>query len=466
MSSDKKHLGIVICGHVDAGKSTTTGHLLFELGGINDREIEKLKAEAEAMGKGSFAFAFFMDTCKEERERGVTIQCRTKEFFTDKYHYSIIDAPGHKDFIKNMISGASQADVALLMVPANKGGFETSIAKGNHKKQEVQGQTRQHARLIHLLGIEQLIVGINKMDSSSVNYSEERYTEIKNEVKKMLEKIGYKTKKIPFIPMSGYLGENLTRKSDKMPWYKGFNVKIKKNEISGHTLLDALNNVVKQPKRQPDKPFRLPVSGVLKIKGVGDVITGRIEQGTLNKNDEICFAPSNISGCRAFTIEMHHRNHDTAAPGDNVGVNVKGLKPGFMPKTGDIMYKKSDPNPPGIVQSFTVSAVCQSHPGKLKCTDAQGNGGWCPSVHVRTSKAPCQMTKILWKSGKSTANQKIENPTFIEAGDQCEAVFTPKMPWCIDTFKNCKGLGRAAMMDSNSLVMLGMVTDVVYKQNP
>jgi len=463
--TDKKHLGIVICGHVDAGKSTTTGHLLFELGGINEREMAKLKEEAEAQGKGSFAFAFYMDTCKEERARGVTIQCRTKEFFTEKYHYSVIDAPGHRDFIKNMISGASQADVALLMVPANKGGFETSIAKGNHKKNEVQGQTRQHARLINLLGIEQVIVGINKMDAPSVKYSETRYNEIKTEVEKMLSKIGFKTKKIPFIPMSGYLGENLTRVSTEMPWYKGFNVTIKKKEIKGHTLLDALNKVAKPPKRYPDKPFRLPVSGILKIKGVGDVITGRIEQGTLKKGDEIRFAPSNIKGCKAFSIEMHHRSHEQAVHGDNVGINVKGLKLGFFPKTGDIMFLANDTNAPGSVSSFTVSAFCQDHPGQLRCTDKNGNGGWCPSVHVRTSKAPCQMTKILWKSGKSTGGVKIENPLFIETGDQCEAVFTPKTAFCIDTYKNCKGLGRVAMMDSNSLVMLGMVTAVEYKKN-
>jgi elongation factor 1-alpha len=464
-NADKKHLGIVICGHVDAGKSTTTGHLLFELGGINEREMAKLTEEAEAQGKGSFAFAFYMDTCKEERARGVTIQCRTKEFFTDKYHYSVIDAPGHRDFIKNMISGASQADVALLMVPANKGGFEVSIAKGNHKKNEVQGQTRQHARLINLLGIEQVIVGINKMDAPSVKYSETRYNEIKTEVEKMLSKIGFKTKKIPFIPMSGYLGENLTKVSTKMPWYKGYNVKIKKKEIKGHTLIDALNNVAKPPKRHPDKPFRLPVSGILKIKGVGDVITGRIEQGTLTKGDEIRFAPSNIKGCKAFSIEMHHRSHEKAIHGDNVGINVKGLKPGFFPKSGDIMFLSSDPTPPGAVSSFTVAAFCQDHPGQLRCTDAQGHGGWCPSVHVRTSKAPCQMTKILWKQGKSTGGVKLENPLFIESGDQCEAIFTPKTPFCIDTFKNCKGLGRVAMMDSNSLVMLGMVTAVEYKKN-
>ena len=464
-NEDKKHLGIVICGHVDAGKSTTTGHLLFELGGINDREITKLKAEAESLGKGSFAFAFYMDTCKEERARGVTIQCRTKEFFTDNYHYSIIDAPGHRDFIKNMISGASQADVALLMVPANKGGFEVSIAKGNHKKNQVQGQTRQHARLINLLGIEQVIVGINKMDSSSVKYSEDRYNEIKTEVKKMLDKIGFKTKKIPFIPMSGFLGENLTRKSDKMPWYKGFKVTIKKKEIRGFTLLDALNKVVKQPKRHPDKQFRMPVSGILKIKGVGDVVTGRIEQGTLKKGSEIGFAPSNVSGCKVFSIEMHHRCYEQVFPGDNVGVCVKGLKSENMPKSGDIMYITSEPDKPDVVEEFIVTAFCQDHPGQLKCTDANGRGGWCPSVHVRTAKAPCQLVKILWKCGKSTNNAKVENPLFIEAGDQCECVFKPKMAFCVDTYKNCKGLGRVAMMDSNSLVMLGMVNEVKYKDS-
>jgi elongation factor 1-alpha len=251
-------------------------------------------------------FAFFMDRNKDERARGVTIACTTKEFFTDTFHYTIIDAPGHRDFIKNMISGASQADVALLMVPANKGGFETSIARGNHKKGEVQGQTRQHARLCHLLGIEQLIVGINKMDDKSVNYGEERYKEIKSEVEKMLTKIGYKVKKIPFIPMSGWKGDNLNTVSENMKWYKGFEVKIKKDTITGHTLIDALDRVVKPPKRITKKAFRMPVSGVYKIKGVGDVITGRIEQGKITPDTNVIFFPSNIKG-KAFSIEMHHK---------------------------------------------------------------------------------------------------------------------------------------------------------------
>lgn len=456
----KKHLGLVVVGHVDAGKSTTTGHLMFELGGINDRDLEKLKKEAEAQGKASFAFAFFMDKSKDERSRGVTISCTTKEFFTDKYHYTIIDAPGHRDFIKNMISGASQADVALLMVPANRGGFETSIQKGNHKKGEVQGQTRQHARLLHLLGVEQVIVGINKMDDKSVGYAEERYKEIKSEVSKMLTKIGFKVKKIPFIPMSGWRGDNLTIQTDNMPWWEGFTVKPKKKKVSGITLLHALNDVVHVPKRPTKKPFRMPVSGVYKIKGVGDVITGRIEQGQLKPNMLVKFAPTGVGG-KAFSIEMHHKSVPKAGPGDNVGVNVKGLPKENMPKCGDVMFidgEDGDESPPAAAETFRAAVFVQDHPGQLRCS-VDGRGGFTPSIHVRTAKAPCQMLEILWKRGKSTSNVKVENPLYIEAGDEAEVVFAPRMPLCVDAYDVCKPLGRMAAMDSNSLIMLGRVLE-------
>lgn len=476
MAEGKEHLGIVIVGHVDAGKSTTTGHMLFELGGMSERELDKLRKEADAQGKGSFAFAYFMDKQKDERERGVTISCTTKEFFTEKYHYSIIDAPGHRDFIKNMISGAAQADVALLMVPANAGGFETSIAKGNHKKGTVQGQTRQHARLCHLLGIEQLIVGVNKMDEKSCNWSEERFEEIKSEVEKMLTKIGYKTKKIPFIPMSGFLGVNLTDKGNElrdkhMPWYKGWKCTIKKNKLEGMTLLHALNTVTKPPKRDSKKPLRMPVSGVYKIKGVGDVITGRLEQGALKPNDVVAFAPSGIEG-KAFTIEMHHKNVDMASVGDNVGVNVKGLPKDNLPKVGDVMFlaSESDKTKPQQIGEFTAGIFVADHPGKLKPSQKKGEGekmewvgGFTPTIHVRTAKAPCQMKHIKWKMGKSTANQKVDNPAFVEAGDSAEVVFVPKMPFVCTPYDECKPLGRMAAMDSNSLIMLGKITATVIK---
>jgi len=444
---------------------------LFELGGLDERTLTKLKAEAEAQGKASFAFAFFMDKSKDERARGVTISCTTKEFYTDKYHYTIIDAPGHRDFIKNMISGAAQADVALLMVPANKGGFETSIQKGNHKKGEVQGQTRQHARLLHLLGVDQIIVGINKMDDKSVGYKEERYTEIEREVNKMLTKIGFKTKKIPFIPLSGWVGDNLLKKSDNMKWWKGFSVKVKKEKVKGDTLLDALNNVATVPKRPTKEAFRMPVSGVYKIKGVGDVITGRIEQGKLKPGAEVSFAPTNTDG-KCFSIEMHHKNVDSAKPGDNVGVNVKNLVKTNMPKVGDVMFIKGeavDKKPPKAVTEFTAAVFVQDHPGQLKAATEdpknKGNykGGFTPSIHVRTAKSPCQLVKINWKKGKSTAGQKVPNPKFIEAGDEAEVIMRPKMPFCVDSYGDCKPLGRMAAMDSNSLIMLGRIQAVTQK---
>jgi elongation factor 1-alpha len=469
-AGDKTHLGIVIVGHVDAGKSTTTGHLMFKLGGINERDLEKLRKEAQELGKESFLFAFLMDKNKDERARGVTIACTTREFFTPRFHYTIIDAPGHRDFIKNMISGASQADVALLMVPANRGGFETSIAKGNHKKGEIQGQTRQHARLCHLLGIEQLIVGVNKMDDPSVNYSEERYQEIRTEVDKMLTKIGYKTKKIPFIPMSGFRGENLDAPSENMPWWTGFEVKVKKAKVTGITLVDALDTVVQPPKRVTDQPMRMPVSGIYKISGVGDVITGRIEQGSLNPKVDVRFYPSGVRG-KCFSIEMHHKSVELAGPGDNVGVNVKNLKKNNMPHIGDVMCvddPAADPNPPKSVATFTALVFVQDHPGQLKAATQDGTGahrgGFTPSIHIRTAKAPCQMLAINWKMGKSTGNQKVEGVPYIEAGDQAEVVFAPKMPLVVTTFDECKPLGRVAAMDSNSLIMLGKVIAVEYRE--
>jgi elongation factor 1-alpha len=461
--AEKKHVSIVICGHVDAGKSTTTGRLIYELGGIPEREMEKLRAEADALGKGSFAFAFFMDRQKEERERGVTIACTTKEFFTDSYHYTIIDAPGHRDFIKNMITGASQADCAMLMVPANQGGFETSIARGNHKTGEVQGQTRQHARLINLLGVEQLIVGVNKMDDKSVNYNEDRFKEISKEVAGMLVRVGWKKdkvdKSVPFLPISGWQGDNLLKKSEKMAWWTGVDiVKLDKSTLHVDTLLDCLEKMVIVPPRPMDKPMRMPVSGVHKIKGVGDVITGRLEQGVVKPGDECVFIPTHTASTpcagKVFTVEMHHKSVPQAGPGDNVGLNVKGLAKENMPRVGDVMVLKKDSSVSRCKQ-FTAAVVVLDHPGQLK-------PGYTPVAFVRTGRSACKMTGISFKMGKSTGNQKVENPPFLETGDMAEAVFEPVQSFVVEPFKVCAGLGRVAIMEGNSVVMLGKVTAAEY----
>jgi len=448
----------VICGHVDAGKSTTTGRLIYELGGLPEREMEKLRAEADALGKSSFAFAFFMDRQKEERERGVTIACTTKEFFTDSFHYTIIDAPGHRDFIKNMITGASQADVAMLMVPANQGGFETSIARGNHKTGEVQGQTRQHARLINLLGVEQLIVGVNKMDDKSVSYNEDRFKEISKEVAGMLVRVGWKKdkveKSVPFLPISGWNGDNLLKKSDNMSWWNGQDViKLDKSTLHIDTLLDCLEKMVQVPPRPVDKEMRMPVSGVYKIKGVGDVITGRLEQGTVKPGEEVVFIPTHTSSTpcagKIFTVEMHHKSVPQAGPGDNVGLNVKGLAKENMPRVGDVMILKKDTSV-NRVKEFTAAVVVLDHPGQLK-------PGYTPVAFVRTGRSAVKMTKINFKMGKSTGNQKVEEPPFLETGDMAEAAFEPVQAFVVEPFKVCAGLGRVAIMEGNSVVMLGKV---------
>ena len=455
MSDDgKKHISMVVCGHVDAGKSTTTGHLIFKLGGISAREMEKLQAEADQQGKSSFAFAYYMDKDKAERERGVTINCTTKEFYTDSYHYTIVDAPGHRDYVKNMITGAGCADVALLLVPAEMGGFESAIAKGDHGSGEVQGQTRQHARLLGLLGIEKIIVGVNKMDSC--DWSEQRFAEIKEEMSKMLQQSGFKPKQVPFIPYSGYQGENMVDKTDKMPWYKGWKANLSKDEaIEGTTLYDALEKFARPPVRFPDRTVRIPINGIHKIKGVGDVITGRIEQGTINAGDTIRIAPRGISGLKVFSIEMHHKTWPNAKPGDNVGMNIKGLEKNNLPKVGDVISLEKEPllEP---VESFIAQIVVQEHPGQLK-------PGFAPLVHVRTAKSSCKMTKILWKMGKKTGNEKLENPPFLEMGESAEVEFTPKQPLYLESFDDCPGLGRVAVMDQNQLVMLGKVMSAKYK---
>ena len=448
---EKEHISLVVTGHIDAGKSTTTGHLIFKLGGINTRDMQKLQEKADMMGKSSFAFAYYMDSHKEERERGVTIDCTTKEFYTDSYHYTIVDAPGHRDYVKNMISGAGQADAALMLVPAEKGGFEAAIAKGNRATGEVEGQTRQHARLLALLGIDQIIVGINKMDSC--NWSQDRFEEIKKEMLLMLQQSGLKPKKCPFIPYSGFHGENLVEKTDKMPWFNGWVANLNPTtQIKGDTLLDALEKFVKPPKRNHEGPLRIPVSGVYNIKGVGTIITGRIEQGIAKIDDSIAFTPSNITGCKMFSMEMHHKKYTECVPGDNIGMSIKGLLKENMPKAGDIIYKTTE----GICNSatkFTALVNVQDHPGQLKI-------GFCPIIHVRTAKVACKMIKINWKMGKKTGNQKFENPEFLERGETAEVIFQPSKPLFIESFEKTPGLGRIAVMNSNSLVMLGKVQQV------
>merc|ERR1712054_396068 len=395
--AEKQHMSVVICGHVDSGKSTTTGRLLFELGGIPQREMDKLKEEAEKIGKGSFAFAFYMDT-----------------------------------------------------------------QKGDHKAGEVQGQTRQHARLINLLGVKQLVCCVNKMDAEpAAGYKKDRYDEISSEMKLMLVKVGWPKqfveKRVPIIPISGWMGDNLLEKSTNMGWWDGQNVKISKEKgCKVTTLKDALDNFVQPAKRDPEKPMRLPLSGVYKIKGVGDVLTGRVEQGSVKPGEEVVFLPTHTAAnaCtgKVFTVEMHHKRIESGLSGDNIGMNVKALNKDNMPRVGDVMiYKKDD----SISQSnnFTAQVQVLDIPGEIKC-------GYSPIGHVRCGRAACRLVKLNWKMGKETGGEKAECPTALKTNDAAEGVFVPQQPMVVDTFENCDGLSRVAFMDGNSAVMLGKVVAV------
>merc|ERR1712121_221023 len=315
VKDEKVHINIVVIGHVDSGKSTTTGHLIYKCGGIDKRTIEKFEKEAAEMGKGSFKYAWVLDKLKAERERGITIDIALWKFETSKFYVTIIDAPGHRDFIKNMITGTSQADCAVLIVAGGTGEFEAGISK--------EGQTREHALLAYTLGVKQLIIGVNKMDSTSPAYSEARFKEIEKEVGTYIKKIGFNPKAVAFVPISGWHGDNMLEASSNMGWFKGWNVERKEGNASGKTLLQALDSIL-PPTRPTDKPLRLPLQDVYKIGGIGTVPVGRVETGVIKPGMVVTFAPNPIS-TEVKSVEMHHESMPEAVPGDNVGFNVKNV---------------------------------------------------------------------------------------------------------------------------------------------
>jgi elongation factor 1-alpha len=314
--------------------------------------------------------------------------------------------------------------------------------------------------LVNLLGIKQLIVGINKMDTDIAGYKESRYLEVKEEVEQMLLRVGWARKfvseSVAFLPISGWIGDNLVKESSNMPWWKGVDLTCGSEIVRVHTLVDALEKFVKVPERSISVAARTPISGIYKIRGIGDVVTGRVEQGVVKPSEEVVFLPTHTaaSPCdgKIFSLEMHHESVPQALPGDNCGFNIRGLRKENMPRVGDVMVLKSDPSI-GKAKSFTAQVRVMDHPGELKV-------GYCPIAFVRTGRSPVKMTQILWKIGRETGNQKIESPIALKANEMGEVVFEPQQPFVVDTFKNCEGLGRVAIMEGASVVMLGKVVAV------
>jgi elongation factor 1-alpha len=434
MGKEKAHINLVVIGHVDSGKSTTTGHLIYKCGGIDKRTIEKFEAEAKNMGKGSFKYAWVLDKLKAERERGITIDIALWKFETTKYYFTIIDAPGHRDFIKNMITGTSQADVAILVVASGEGEFEAGIGKN--------GQTREHALLAFTLGVKQMIVCVNKMDvpSGGKKYNEDRYKEIVTEVSTFLKKTGYNPAKIPFVPISGWDGDNMLERSPNIPWYKG------------PILIEALDAII-PPKRPSDKPLRIPLQDVYKIGGIGTVPVGRVETGTLKPGMNVTFAPSGLSS-EVKSVEMHHEQLTEAFPGDNVGFNVKGLAVNQIRRGYVAGDTKNDP--PMETEDFTAQVIIMNHPGEIK-------NGYTPVLDCHTAHIACKFTELLEKVDRRSGKKIEDFPKTVATGMAAMVKLNPSKPMCVETFQEYPPLGRFAVRDMRQTVAVGVIKSVTKK---
>ncbi len=424
MATNKPHMNLIFIGHVDHGKSTIVGRVLYETGAISEQDMKKLEEKAKEIGMEGSALAYSMDELKEERTRGMTIDLSHKKFETKKYYFTIIDAPGHRDFVKNMITGVSQADAAVLVVAAVPG---------------PQEQTKEHIFLARTLGINQLMIAINKMDRPEAAYKKEAFEKVKEDTSKILRSIGYKVEQILFIPVSGLLGDNIAKKSDKMAWY------------TGPCLLEAIDNF-NIGKKPVDLALRLPVQDVYAITGIGTVPVGRVETGVMKVGDSIIFMPSNVKA-EVKSIEMHHEQLQKAEPGDNVGFNVKGIAKTDI-RRGDVAGLTS--NPPTVVAEFTAQIVVLNHPTVL-------SKGYTPVFHAHTAQVACQITDIIKQIDPRTGQTIKKHPDFIKTGDVAIVKVVPTKPMVIEPHAKFPPLGRFAIRDMGQTVAAGMVLEVVAK---
>ncbi|XP_043922967.1 elongation factor 1-alpha-like [Protopterus annectens] len=444
MGKEKIHVNIVIIGHVDSGKSTTTGQLIYKCGGVDPRTIKKLEKEANEMGKGSFKFAWVLDKLKAERERGITIDISLWKFQTQKFTITIIDAPGHRDFIKNMLTGTSQADAALLVVSAAPGEFEAGVSRN--------GQTREHCLLAYTLGVKQLLVCVNKMDATEPPYSQKRFEEVVKTVTVYLKKIGYNPAAVPFVPVSGWTGENVLIRSEKMPWFKGWRIKRKEGNASGNTLLEVLDSIL-PPIRQTNKPLRLPLQDVYKIGGIGTVPVGKIETGILKPGMLISFAPANLTA-EVKSIEMHHEPMQAAFPGHNVGFNVKSLSVKNI-RRGNVAGNANN-DPPEDAASFTAQVIILNHPGLIKV-------GYSPVVDCHTAHVCCKFAEFIDKIDRRSGKKLEDYPVVLKSGDAATVTMVPTKPFCVESFFDYPPLGRFAARDIKQTVAVGVIKSVEKK---
>jgi len=431
MSASKKpHLNMIVTGHIDNGKSTTMGHMLMDLGLIDERTIASHAAESEKTGKGdTFKYAWVMDNIKDERERGITIDLAFQKFETPKYFFTLIDAPGHRDFIKNMITGASEADCAILVLSAKEGETDTAIAPG--------GQAREHAFLLRTLGVGQLIVAINKMDDS--NYSEQAFKVAKEKAEKLVKSVGYKLENVPIVPVSGWKGDNLVKRSENMKWW------------TGKTLLETFDDF-KLPEKPVGKPLRIPIQDVYTITGVGTVPVGRVETGVAKAGMKIIVMPSGALG-EIKTIETHHTQMESAEAGDNIGFNLRGIEKKDI-KRGDVIGTPD--SPPNVAKEFRAQIIVIHHPTALA-------PGYTPVMHAHTAQVAATIVAFESKINPQTGAEEEKDPKFLKAGDSAIVRIRPVRPIPIETFQDFPELGRFALRDMGATIAAGVVKEITEK---
>jgi elongation factor 1-alpha len=426
--ADKPHMNLVIIGHVDHGKSTLVGRILLDTGQFPQHMLDKFKEEAKAKGKESFALAWIFDNLKEERERGVTIDVAHKKFDTDKYYFTIIDAPGHRDFVKNMITGTSQSDAAILVVAAPDG---------------VMAQTKEHMFLARTLGVKQMIIAINKMDDTKPAYDKNRFEEVKDEVTKLAKSVGYKDDQVQIVPVSAFVGDNCAKDKGGISWW------------DGSTLLQAIDNF-QVPDKPTDLPLRWPIQDVYTIKGVGTVPVGKIETGIMKPGQQIVFKPSakpgGVTG-EVKTIEMHHEQMGSAQPGDNVGCNIRGISKNEV-RRGDVAGPANDP--PTVAKAFRAQVMVLNHPSVI-------TKGYTPVFHCYTAQIACRFDEIEKKLDPRSGQVKEENPDFIKTGDAAIVKIIPTRPMVIEPSKSIPQLGRFAIRDMGQTVAAGVCLEVIEK---
>ncbi len=419
--AEKELINIVFIGHVDHGKSTTVGRLLYDGGALSEQAYRKLEEIAKEKGKGTFAFAYAMDNLKEERERGVTIDVSYKKFEGKKHKFTIIDAPGHRDFVKNMITGTSQADAAVLVVAAKEG---------------PQPQTKEHAFLAQVMGIKQIVVAVNKMDE--VNYDEAKFKEVSEQMQKMLTGVGYKADNIKIVPISSWKGDNVVNKTDNLKY-------------SQKTLVETLDDLTAPP-APIDKPLRIPVQDVYNIKGVGAIPVGRVETGVLKSGTKVVVMPSGKEG-EVKDIEEHHEKLSEAKPGNNIGFSIRGVGTQDI-RRGDVIGPVTDK--PTVAKSFTAQIVVLNHPTAIPV-------GYTPVFHLHTSQMSMSLTEIQKKLDPKTGAVAEENPKFLKTGDAAIVKITPVKPVCAETFKEFPQLGRFAIRDMGQTVAAGVILEIEKK---